>query len=204
LLRQAFQSSVYSTTAQDWRLAGELAIGEQVLTYAGSATLTGKRPAPAQRVYNLEVQEVHNFLVTGVGVVVHNSYNYNWTKKLDYFENGVPTGPKLPLEHIWDRHSYVHRQPGTSYFRAKYNSREKVKGLIEDITNNTDLEDIKKVHYTAGKVDWIKVDARKVLDGPNDFIGKDRNGSTTRYLKVVVDHIDEHGKIIPKTAYPVD
>lgn len=64
---------IYSTTAQDWRLAGELAIGEQVLTYAGSATLTGKRPAPAQTVYNLEVQEVHNFLVAGVGVVVHNS-----------------------------------------------------------------------------------------------------------------------------------
>ncbi|MFN3178527.1 MAG: HNH endonuclease, partial [Phaeodactylibacter xiamenensis] len=63
----------YSTTAQDWRLAGELAIGEQVLTHTGSATLTGKRPAPAQRVYNLEVQEVHNFLVSGVGVVVHNT-----------------------------------------------------------------------------------------------------------------------------------
>ena len=63
---------IYSTTAQDWRLAGELAIGEQVLTHAGSATLTGKRPAPAQRVYNLEVQAVHNFLVAEVGVVVHN------------------------------------------------------------------------------------------------------------------------------------
>jgi hypothetical protein len=63
---------IYSTTAQDWRLAGELALGEQVLTHTGSATLTGKRPAPAQRVYNLEVQEVHNFLVAEVGVVVHN------------------------------------------------------------------------------------------------------------------------------------
>ena len=64
---------IYSTTAQDWRLAGELRIGERVLTHAGSATLTGKRPAPAQRVYNLEVREVNNFLVTGVVVVVHNS-----------------------------------------------------------------------------------------------------------------------------------
>lgn len=64
---------IYSTTAQDWRLTSELAIGEQVLTHAGSATLTGKRPAPAQTVYNLEVQEVHNFLVAEVGVVVHNS-----------------------------------------------------------------------------------------------------------------------------------
>jgi hypothetical protein len=64
---------IYSTTAQDWRLAGELAPGEQVLTHTGSATLTGKRPAPAQRVYNLEVRGVHNFLVAEVGVVVHNS-----------------------------------------------------------------------------------------------------------------------------------
>ncbi|MCR9134162.1 MAG: HNH endonuclease [bacterium] len=72
---------IYSTTVQDWRLAGELAIGEQVLTYAGSATLTGKRPALAQRVYNLEVQEVHNFLVAEVGGVVHNSC-FNAVKEL--------------------------------------------------------------------------------------------------------------------------
>jgi len=55
---------------------------------------------------------------------------------------------------------------------------------------------------SAGKVDWIIFDAKKVLNGASDYIGKAANGNTIRYLKVVIDHID-NGKIVPKTAFPV-
>jgi len=127
---------IYSTTAQDWRLAGELALGEQVLTHAGSARLTGKRPAPAQTVYNLEVQEVHNFLVTGVGVVVHNSCGRNEKR---YYGNVFES----PLEHIERGHSRKNninkpinqRKP---YFNEDFDDTERINELLDELVSDTD------------------------------------------------------------------
>lgn len=196
---------IFSVSKGDWQHAGHLEIGEEVLAKSGNTKVVSKeRDQTLQPVYNLEIKELHNFLVGDVGVVVHNNYNYNWSKKLDYFEDGVPTGPKLPLEHIWDRHSHTKRQSGVSYFRQKYDSRDKIKNLIENVTKNVEVGDIKKINYSGQNVDWIIVDCRKILSGQNDFIGTDKFGIETKYLKVVIDHIDEHGKIIPKTAFPID
>ena len=67
---------IYSLTANDWRLAGELTIGEEVMTRGGSTVLIAKKKLPErQRVWNLEVREWHNFLVGESGVLVHNNYN---------------------------------------------------------------------------------------------------------------------------------
>ena len=66
---------IYSTTYHDWRLAGELEVGERVLTYQGEATVSStEKRAGSETVYNLEVKDLHNFLVGDEGVVVHNSY----------------------------------------------------------------------------------------------------------------------------------
>ena len=66
---------IFSTTYNDWRLAGELEVGEKVLTYHGEATVTKtEKKAGSETVYNLEVKDLHNFLVGEVGVVVHNNY----------------------------------------------------------------------------------------------------------------------------------
>ncbi len=65
---------IYSTTYHDWRLAGELEVGERVLTYKGEATVSStEKRAGSEPVYNLEVKDLHNFLVGDVGVVVHNT-----------------------------------------------------------------------------------------------------------------------------------
>mgnify|MGYP002361899030 CR=1 FL=1 len=65
---------IYSTTYHDWRLAGELEVGERVLTYKGEATVSStEKRAGSETVYNLEVKDLHNFLVGDEGVVVHNS-----------------------------------------------------------------------------------------------------------------------------------
>jgi hypothetical protein len=54
-----------------------------VLTYAGSTKVVSKQPGLLQPVYNLEVKDYHNFLVTGAGVVVHNTANcFNAVKDL--------------------------------------------------------------------------------------------------------------------------
>jgi len=64
---------IYSKTAQKWQLAGDLKIGEEVLTYQGSSKVASKeRLLGTHKVYNLEVKDLHNFLAGDVGVVVHN------------------------------------------------------------------------------------------------------------------------------------
>ncbi len=69
-----YQHPIYSTTAGDWKLAGELEIGEKILTYNGEAeVLNSEKKQESETVYNLEVKEFHNFLVENSGVVVHNS-----------------------------------------------------------------------------------------------------------------------------------
>ena len=69
-----FQHPIYSVTAGDWQLAGELKIGEEVLTKSGTATVVcSERQEGSEVVYNLEIQDLHNFLVGESGVVVHNN-----------------------------------------------------------------------------------------------------------------------------------
>jgi hypothetical protein len=74
---------IFSTTHHSWRLAGELAPGEKVLTYHGEATVTStEKKAGSEDVYNLEVKDLHNFLVGDLGIVVHNTGNC-WNTWLD-------------------------------------------------------------------------------------------------------------------------
>jgi hypothetical protein len=55
-------------------MAGELVPGEQVLTKNGEAAVASKvKLDGVHTVYNLEVRELHNFLVGTNGVVVHNT-----------------------------------------------------------------------------------------------------------------------------------
>ena len=93
-----YQHPIFSVTAGDWKLAGELEVGEKVLTKSGEATVTSsEKKGGAELVYNLEVKDLHNFLVGNEGVVVHNScwklymdsFFSKWTKKADPNNNWV-------------------------------------------------------------------------------------------------------------------
>ena len=75
---------IYSATHHDWRLAGELEVGEKVLTYHGEATVAKtEKKTGSEAVYNLEVKDLHNFLDGESGVVVHNNCK-DWISKLSY------------------------------------------------------------------------------------------------------------------------
>ena len=66
---------IYSLDANSWVLASTLSTGNQVLTKSGAATVTSvKKLSGRRKVYNLEVRDLHNFLVGDCGVVVHNAY----------------------------------------------------------------------------------------------------------------------------------
>jgi hypothetical protein len=81
----------YSETRQDWVAAGGLRIGECLRTASGQAVTVESvgLKAGEHRVYNLEVEQEHQFFVGESGVLVHNAY---WSK------NGVDfSHPDLPL-----------------------------------------------------------------------------------------------------------
>ncbi len=64
---------IYSVSKGDWSLAGHLEIGEEVLAKGGNTKVISKeRDLTMQLVYNLEVKDLHNFLVGESGIVVHN------------------------------------------------------------------------------------------------------------------------------------
>lgn len=75
---------IYSETYKEWRQAGDLEIGEKVLTLKGTTKVVSLKPDPTpQMVYNLEVKDLHNFLVGDEGLVVHNSSWHYFTDELD-------------------------------------------------------------------------------------------------------------------------
>ena len=64
---------VFSSTTGGWKHALELEAGEYLLTYLGEAKVSGITKLPGTHlVYNLEVKDLHNFLVGDAGVLVHN------------------------------------------------------------------------------------------------------------------------------------
>ncbi len=70
-----YNHPIYSITAKDWRLAGELFVGEEVLLKGGSSFLVAKKNLVKKiKVWNLEIQNTHNYLVGDCGIVVHNNY----------------------------------------------------------------------------------------------------------------------------------
>ena len=116
-----YQHPIYSTTTGNWKMAGELEIGEEVLTKLGNTKVvsTTKKEGP-ETVYNLEVKELHNFLVGESGIVVHNAC---W----DYAEKIVSGA--ISTAEIWEMKGFP------AIFKRG--------GIIEQI--------IRKGKYTKGK-----------------------------------------------------
>ncbi|MDF1694300.1 MAG: polymorphic toxin-type HINT domain-containing protein [Saprospiraceae bacterium] len=89
---------IYSVTQGDWKAAGELTIGEDVLTQTGTATVVrNTKKEGRERVYNLEVKDLHNFLVGERGMVVHNAYKKedvkNWMDDAEFLERLPKSNP---------------------------------------------------------------------------------------------------------------
>ena len=64
----------WSIDKMDWVAVGELEIGERVKTIEGVSKLLSKEKLEGQhKVFNLEIYQEHNFLVSKSGVLVHNN-----------------------------------------------------------------------------------------------------------------------------------
>ena len=68
----------YSETRQDWVEARELRVSEQLRSKGGEKVTLASVAVRAgeHRVYNLEVEQEHQFYVGETGVLVHNSYAF--------------------------------------------------------------------------------------------------------------------------------
>jgi hypothetical protein len=68
----------YSDTRKDWVAAGDLRVGECLRTASGQAVTVESigLKAGEHRVYNLEVEQEHQFYVGETGVLTHNAYEF--------------------------------------------------------------------------------------------------------------------------------
>lgn len=92
----------WSADRQAWIKAADLQIGEQVKTQHGITTLTDRiEVVGEQTVYNLEVYQVHNYLVSDVGVLVHNSYVNRAIKEIQNGKTEVHVKTRQQAEEIF-------------------------------------------------------------------------------------------------------
>ncbi|MCU0394078.1 MAG: polymorphic toxin-type HINT domain-containing protein [Thermoflexibacter sp.] len=74
---------IWSIDRNGWAEAGDLQVGEKVKTQTGASKLIEKHIVKGkQKVYNLEVYQDHNYLVSVDRILVHNSYEISvWDLK---------------------------------------------------------------------------------------------------------------------------
>jgi len=68
-------SHPFYTTSGEWKAAGDLKVGDRVVTMTGEATVEAtevEKLSEAVTVYNLTVEGAHNYYVAENGVLVHN------------------------------------------------------------------------------------------------------------------------------------
>jgi RHS repeat-associated protein len=103
----------FSETRQDWVAAQDLRGGEYLGTASGQAAAVesiGLR-AGEHRVYNLEVEQEHQFYVGESGVLVHNEYAGNYGKLKAAKENGLAGGSDGTQIHHLNQDAVYGREP---------------------------------------------------------------------------------------------
>jgi hypothetical protein len=89
---------LFSQDRQDWVAAGDIRVGERVLSACGASTLTGKAFRPEREtVYNLEVHRTHAYYVGHSGLLAHNNPGCGFGKpETPAAPNSPTSGPRGP------------------------------------------------------------------------------------------------------------
>jgi hypothetical protein len=167
-----------------------------------------KRLPGRQEVWNLEVRELHNFLVGESGVLVHNSCNRH-TKR----QYGGAFGPfESPFEHIKNGHTSANRHlpnnRSKGYFNSDFDSDSRLNELLDDVfEDNRRSPDWQFRPGSGNRVLEMEVDA---LNDPRysrylrgGAIGYDRNGNILTKFKVFVRE-DSGGRITLENMFPTE
>ena len=91
-------SHPFYTTSGEWKAAGDLMVGDRVVTMTGEATVEAtevEKLSEAVTVYNLTVEGEHNYYVAENGVLVHNECKKKGAQNADgKTSSGVPVPEK--------------------------------------------------------------------------------------------------------------
>lgn len=190
---------LWSNDRNEWVEAGDLNIGEYVTTKNGKSCLLNRRMLRGEhKVYNLEVNEIHNYYVSELGILAHNTY-LKWGRTIDYASGG----PAKAIDHIYARHSYhkgtkinastnnLNKKVGV--FRQEYNSKQKIQKLVDDAAKHLDDGD-----WVVNPRDGTK-EAVYTFDKKHGHIGTSREGNRTSTIKI---HLSKDGWTT--SAYPVE
>ncbi len=166
--------------------------------------LASKEKLPGTHtVYNLEVRELHNFLVGNAGVVVHNSCNWMWNTIRSYGGSIQETC----FQHIKRLHlsgSGLNKSHFGSHINSSNLEDVLARAMTDYAGNNSNMKFIEN-GYSQGK-HWIIIDMSPhtdLLDGIGN-IGKyiSQSGATQLDVKHILVTIDDDLNMI--NAFPTN
>ncbi|HMS30449.1 MAG TPA: Hint domain-containing protein [Saprospiraceae bacterium] len=183
---------IFSTTHNDWRLAGELEVGEKVMTYHGETNVvSNEKKAGSEKVYNLEVKDLHNFLVGNLGVVVHNGC---WSSFKQKYGNIYETS----IDHCWSGHNPLSKVKGKSYFKTDLNDQIKLKQYLTDAVGKGNIISQDQVTRT---VDGVKRTYITIVQDMGQNVGKLQDHATDTNILTMIFDVTEGNPII-NNAFP--
>ena len=172
-----FQHPIYSVTARDWQLEGELEIGEEVLTKSGTATVVcSERKKGSEVVYNLEVKELHNFLVGESGC---------WSSVIQKYGKGSKAVYETAIQHVWKGHNPLSKVQGKSYFKASLDDQIKLKQYVTEAQTKGEIISETIIERT---VDGVRRTYTEIVKDMGENVGKLRDHETdTNILTIIFD-----------------
>jgi hypothetical protein len=136
--------------SSDWKQANELAIGDELLSSKGNASVTNiTRDVRSEKVYNLTVDRLHTYFISSDGVLVHNQNKNTGCK----FRGRKAKG--FDWDHIFDRHSVSGgtarqrtRLEGNTVFPANLTNKQ-IKARVMGAWKNRELRRTRKDPVTG-------------------------------------------------------
>ena len=204
-----YQHPIYSVSEGDWRLAGELEVEEEVLTNSGNAkVVSSTKKEGSETVYNLEIKELHNFLVGNQGAVVHNACvsggpcDFLWQITHKYGSPNKPgnaSGWESPLEHIQFGHTKAQVGPGganssipagtKSYFNDLFDNPDDLQSLVTEMVQDfaSDASTLVEKDLFGQSIRFVVDFASKPQYLKNGAIGFAKDGTPLTKVRVTLN-----------------
>jgi hypothetical protein len=171
-------------------------VGEEVLALEGNTRLRSKvHEHTVQPVYNLEVKDLHNFLVGDIGVMVHNGC---WSSKLQKYGSGAVAKYQKAIDHIWLGHNPLSKVSGKSYFKGSLDDQVKLKKYITEAQGKGTILNETIIERT---VDGVKRKYMTITRDMGENVGKLRDHTTDTNILTSIFDITDKNPII-NNAFP--
>ncbi len=161
------RDSIGDGDEDQWREAGKLQIGDEVLSASGVwERIAGvEQQTRSEKVYNFAVQDNHNYFVGEQGTLVHNNCA-KWAPGVQHYW----TGDMASIEHVMYRHGPNSTFIDVGKFKAG-TSRGDIMRLANEAVKNGTPFGSNGILHDFGRV-----------------IGTDESGNATSYVLIYLNH----------------